>query len=137
MADNNDISSILTYLRCNKRLEREKGISELKQLVDSGCLSSIDQDQLESKLTLILSSSDGPWEEKQGVLMAGCLLVEKNKAGEVFMRRLMELVPLLLENIESRVRITTGQYLDINLIVVHFASLYMDVYYVSFPYKVN
>ena len=113
MADNGDVSSILTYLKCNKRLEREKGISELKQLVDSGYLSSIDQDQLESKLTSILSSLDGPWEEKQGALMASCLLVEKNKAGEVFMRRLMELVPSLLENIESRVRITTGQYLDI------------------------
>ena len=48
--------------------------------MESGFLPSTDQDQLESILTSILSSSDGPWEEKQGVLMVTCLIIERNKA---------------------------------------------------------
>ena len=79
MADNNEVSSILPYLKYNKRLEREKDIFELRQLMDSGSLPLTDRDQLESILASILFSSDGPWEEKLRVIMVVCLIVEKNK----------------------------------------------------------
>ena len=59
MADNSEVSSILTYLKCNKCLEREKDIFQVNQLVKLGSLPSTNPDQLESTLTYIVSS-DGP-----------------------------------------------------------------------------
>ena len=107
MADQekSNLSSVLDYLKCNKRLEREKGVSELKKLIEAGSIVSSD---LERELLERLASVERIWEEKHGALMAACLLVEKKQANETLRNQLKQLIPSLLEHSESRIRIITG-----------------------------
>ncbi len=81
-----------------KRLERENGINKLKG----------DSDTMKSPQTV-------PWEKRHGGIMAVAVLVEKNDS---FIDHIKNVIPGLLEDSESRVRIETG-YKTINYVHVH------------------
>ena len=107
------ISLVLPLLKCKKRLEREKGLSELKKLIETNQALPEDLKDLQSSLSVILTSSsslDGSnaWEEKHGALLATNLLIDKKKATEEFKDSFIGLVSHLLEHNESRIRLLTG-----------------------------
>ncbi|XP_019856793.1 PREDICTED: uncharacterized protein LOC100631796 [Amphimedon queenslandica] len=105
------ISLVLSLLKCKTRLEREKGLSELKKLIETNQALPEDLKDLQSSLSVILSSSDesNTWEEKHGALLATNLLIDKKKASEEFKDNLKGLVSHLLEHNESRIRLLTGE----------------------------
>lgn len=111
MADvTTDFNSILSYLKCHKRLEREKGLSKLRNLIELGSVTSRDYSNLETSLLDILTCPEGQWEEIHGVLMATNLLIERERATDEFKRSLMKLINSLMENSESRIRLITGNH---------------------------
>ena len=99
---------VLTSLRSNRRLEREKGISELQKLIDKDVLPSDDLDNLKESMLEVLNNPLSTWEEKHGAIMATCLLVKRKNIDDVFVNAIKRLIPELLEHIESRIRIETG-----------------------------
>ena len=103
------ISSILSSLKSNQRLGREKGLSELKKLIDTtGEAPLPDLKELQSSLLVILSTEGGGWEGKHGALLATKLLIDEKKTNEEFKDNLKGLVGSLLEHNESRIRLLTG-----------------------------
>lgn len=106
------ISLVLPLLKCKKRLEREKGLSELKNLIETNQALPEDLKDLQSSLSVILSApspdESNEWEEKHGALLAANLLIDKKKASEEFKDNLKGLVSHLLEHDESRIRLLTG-----------------------------
>ena len=99
---------VLTSLRSNRRLEREKGISELQKLIDKDVLPSDDLDNLKESMLEVLNNPLSTWEEKHGAIMATCLLVKRMNIDDVFVNAIKRLIPELLEHVESRIRIETG-----------------------------
>lgn len=100
----------LTLLRSKKRLERERGLHELKLQVDEGRLREEERRQGEGDVLELVTSFTCSWEAKHGGLMAACVLLPK--ASEEFCEKLKGEVPLLLEYNESRVRLAAGTLVD-------------------------
>ena len=97
----------LRLLQSSKRLEREKGLSQLKGLVESGEMQTEEERRERERQVLDLVASLGsPWEAVHGGLMALAVLLPSGS--EELQEKLREEVPLLLEHPESRVRISTG-----------------------------
>ena len=100
-------------LGSRKRLERESGISKLKLLYDSDAISSEEDARLKDTLKEWISTSatdnQTSWEKRHGAIMAVAVLVEKKKANDSFVDYIKSIIPGLLEDHESRVRIETGQ----------------------------
>ena len=101
-------------LGSRKRLERENGISKLKQLYESDAISSEEDARLKDTLKEWISTSDNQtsWEKRHGAIMAVAVLVEKKKANDSFIDYIKSIIPGLLEDHESRVRIETGQLVN-------------------------
>lgn len=97
----------LSLLQSKKRLERERGLSQLKELVEGGRLGG--QEEREEQVFQLVSSLTCPWEAKHGGLMAAGVLLA-HASGE-FAERLQGEVLLLLEHDESRIRLATGDCL--------------------------
>ena len=106
MAATQTESEWLTLLRSKKRLEREKGLLQLKVIVEGGSLEEGERKRLETTICDRLSSLITPWEEKHGGILAAVLLV--SSASNEFCRRIRGEIPLLLEDEESRVRLAAG-----------------------------
>ena len=106
MATEHAEKSWLCLLQNKKRLEREKGLHELKGLVDEGKLGEEEGRRSEDEVLELVTSLTCSWEAKHGGLMAACVLLPK--AQKQFSEKLKGEVPLLLEHNESRVRLATG-----------------------------
>ena len=92
-----------------KRLERENGINKLKELYDFDTITFEENERLCDTLKeWITPSPDCPWEKRHGGIMAVAVLVEKKKANDSFIDHIKDVIPGLLEDNESRVRIETG-----------------------------
>jgi hypothetical protein len=100
--------SINDLLSSNKRLEREKGVLELKRLIEAGCNES-ELAGLSATIGHKVTSNDVKWEELHGYLMAACLLVEKEQASDGIKAQLKQSIPSLLEHNESRIRLIAGE----------------------------
>ncbi len=99
-------SEWLALLRAKRRLDREKGLSRLKALLEGGSLDEGARLRLETIILARVSSLTVPWEEKHGAILAAILLTES--ASEGLCEGLENEIPLLLENEESRVRLVAG-----------------------------
>ena len=97
----------LPLLRSKKKLEREKGLAQLKAVLGGGSLAEGERRRLETCVLDLVSSLTSPWEEKHGGLMAGALIVPL--ASEGFREKIKGEVPLLMENEELRIRLATGE----------------------------
>ena len=106
MASESTKKSWLSLLQSKKRLEREKGLHELRLQVEEGRLGEEERWKSEDAVLELVTSLTCSWEAKHGGLMAACVLLPK--AQEQFCEKLKEEVPLLLEHNESRVRLAAG-----------------------------
>ena len=96
-----------SLLQSKKRLERERGLAELKVLVEGGRLGDEgERREREGQILELVTSLTYPWEAKHGGVMAACILL--TNASEEFYEKLKGEVPLLLEHNESRIRIAAG-----------------------------
>ena len=98
----------LNLLRSRKKLDRERGLSQLKAVLDTEFLEEGEKSKLESCIFDLLSSLTAPWEEKHGGLMAAGILVPT--ASERFCDLVKGEIPLLLEHQESRIRLASGEF---------------------------
>ena len=96
-------------IRSRKKLDRDRGISELRAALESGKLPTQRRESLERELLGLVSSLGVAWEEKHGGLMAVRLLVQKGTASSEFCERLQREIPQLLEHEEARVRLSAGE----------------------------
>ena len=95
-------------LKSKRRLEREKGLLQLKKLLNT---SSISPDELQKlQETLLSSFSSATWEEIHGAVMAAILLVPVVSGGE-WTDRVKKEVPQLLQHKETRVGTSAGEQL--------------------------
>ena len=94
-------------------MERERGLAELKVLVEGGGLGEEgERREREGRILELVTSLTCPWEAKHGGVMAACVLLPN--ASEEFYEKLKGEVPLLLEHNESRIRIAAGTYMYIH-----------------------
>ena len=105
------LEDCLKMLESKRKLDRENGIKLLKSLYDE---SKMTQEQ-KHKLTGILrdwicSRDTDYWERTHGAIMAVVVLVENSEKNDSFIVYVKSLVPNLLENTESRIRIETGTW---------------------------
>ena len=102
-----------SLLQSKKRLERDRGLAELKVLVEGGRLGDEgERREREGQILELVTSLTYPWEAKHGGVMAACVLLPN--ASEEFYEKLKGEVPLLLEHNESRIRIAAGTYMYIH-----------------------
>ncbi len=95
-------------LSSKKRLEREKGLAALKTLLADPNLSEEVKKSIEKHILSLITSMVGPWEDKHGGLMATGLVLESGVGSSNFSDQVRSVLPILLEETESRVRIATG-----------------------------
>ena len=98
----------LSLLQSQKRLERERGLSLLKELEKGG--EAEERHSREEEVFRLVSALTCPWEAKHGGLLAASLLLSRSSVE--FAARLQGEVPLLLEHDESRVRLAAGTGLE-------------------------
>ena len=119
-----------SLLQSKKRLERERGLAELKVLVEGGKLGDEgERREREGQILELVTSLTCPWEAKHGGVMAACILL--TNASEEFYEKLKGEVPLLLEHNESRIRISAGTYIHCTCtqnIILNFVLAYMYVH---------
>lgn len=103
MADN-----VLKLLSSSAKLDRDKGVLELNQLLK--CENKETCDQLQEEIIRILKQSEIKWEVKHGCLMgAKAILTNENQTpAEQFLSEIQCHSLVLLEDAESRVRIGAG-----------------------------
>ena len=99
----------LSLLQSEKRLEREKGLHELKIQVEEGRLGEDERRSSEDAVLELVTSLTCSWEAKHGGLMAACVLLPNSQ--ERFCEKLKGEILLLLEHSESRVRVVAGIYM--------------------------
>ena len=95
-------------LSSKKRIDREKGLAALKTLLTPD-ISEEDKKSIESHVISLLTTLVGPWEDKHGGLMAAALILESGVASSDFTAQVKSVLPILLEEEESRVRIAAGE----------------------------
>lgn len=117
------LASVISQLKAKRRLERDRGLSELKSLLQSHALSSSEVEDVESSLAGSLVSTDCSWEEVHGAALAASVLVCENKAKQGFLVDLITLLPALMDHEESRVRNAAGRLTRID----HYFSLFFSV----------
>ena len=104
----NSLATVISQLKANRRLERDKGLAELKSLLQSDGLSSSELEDVESSLACSLMSTDCCWEELHGATLAASVLVCQNKAKQDFVVKLRTFLPALMDHEQSRVRNAAG-----------------------------
>lgn len=97
----------LTLLRSKKRLDREKGLNQLKLMVTSSPVEG-QCDKIEGELLGLILSLVGPWEERHGGLLAAGIMIQTGAASQKFCEKIKGEIPLFLEDSESRVRMAAG-----------------------------
>ena len=99
------LEDVLARLCSSKKLERDKGVDDLKALIDGSNEKDELFKRLESSLLAVLAK-DERWESTQGCLAATRWLVEH--ATEKFCQDILSLLPTVLEDKEPRVRQAAG-----------------------------
>ena len=100
----------LTLLRSKKRLDREKGLNQLKLLLQVPN-QDIQDDvvlSIETKLLELVLSLTSPWEERHGGLLAAGIMIQAGTASQQFCDKIKGEIPLFLEDPESRIRMAAG-----------------------------
>ena len=100
----------LTLLRSKKRLDREKGLNQLKLLLQVPN-QDIQDDvvvSVETKLLELVLSLTSPWEERHGGLLAAGIMIQAGTASQQFCDKIKGEIPLFLEDPESRIRMAAG-----------------------------
>ena len=101
-----EVEGVVLCLKSKRRLEREKGLSQLKNLLNA---SSISPDELQKlQETLLSSFSSTTWEEIHGAAMAAILLVPVS--GEEWTARVRRELPQLLQHKETRIGTAAGEH---------------------------
>lgn len=100
--------SWLSLIGSKKRIEREKGIGELKQSLKSTV--KCHESTLKQLLDVIVSSS-ASWEERHGGLLAAGVIIQNKAASQQFSESIKKNIPVFLEDPESRVRNAAGENL--------------------------
>ena len=100
----------LPLIRSKKRLDREKGISQLELMLNQSIsdIQSEDKNEIESELLRLVLSLTSPWEERHGGLLASGIMIHSGTASQQFCDRIKGEIPLFLEDSESRVRMAAG-----------------------------
>ena len=104
------IADLFTLLRSKKKLDRERGLNQLKvQIIPS--LPGVQCDEknfIEDELLRLVLSLAAPWEERHGGLLAAGILIQTGAASQHFCNKIKGEIPLFLEDSESRVRMAAG-----------------------------
>ena len=98
-----------TLIRSKKRLDREKGVNKLKEILNSSVLRVEYDDLVEKQLVDIILSLSAPWEERHGGLLAAGVIIQNKAASKQFCESIKAGIPLFLEDSESRIRIAAGE----------------------------
>lgn len=99
-------------LKSKRRLERDKGLSQLRNLLSSNSLSAEVLKQLQETFLSSLSSTSTTWEEKHGALMATILLLPVS--ADQWAVRVRKELPQLLQHKETRVGAAAGRLHRLN-----------------------
>ena len=103
------VSYVLSLLESRRRLDRERGTSKLQQLYDDNAINSEFEDTLIAKLKKWLSDNESDvWERRHGAIMTVIVMIQAKTVGSPFIQFVKNLIPDLLEDTESRIRIETG-----------------------------
>jgi len=97
---------ILEKLCSHQKLDRDKGVEELKALLQGG---TTENNQIAPFVLSTLKTSS-TWEAKHGSLMAAQLLIEHDNSTSLD-SEILPLLPQLLEDNEPRVRLSAGEIL--------------------------
>ena len=108
-----DVSlDFVSCLKSKRRLERDKGLSQLRNLLSSNSLSAEVLKQLQETFLSSLSSTSTTWEEKHGALMATILLLPVS--ADQWAVRVRKELPQLLQHKETRVGAAAGRLHRLN-----------------------
>ena len=97
----------VALLQSKKRLDRDRGLQELRILVGGVVLEEGEKRKFEEDVLELVTSLSSSWEAKHGGLLAASVLLPH--ASHDFCEKLKGDVPLLLEYNESRVRLAAGE----------------------------
>lgn len=100
------LEGVLQAICSSKKLDRDKGISSLRALIDGSTEKEKLFEQLESHVLAVLKKNER-WESSHGCLMAACALVQH--ATVQFSEEILSLLPTMLEDREPRVRQAAGE----------------------------
>lgn len=100
-----DHSLYLASLRSKQRLERDKGLEIVKELLRGR--SNDDITKLESNILELLASTNC-WEGTHGALCASALMIEAGVCSDDFYREVEKAVPAMLDDTEPRLRLVAG-----------------------------
>lgn len=100
------LEDVLAQICSLKKLDRDKGINDLRTLINGSKEKDDLFKRLEPHLLAVLKKNER-WESTQGCLAATCALVEH--ATEQFSEDILSLLPTMLEDKEPRVRQAAGE----------------------------
>ena len=100
------LEGVLEELCSVKKLDRDKGIRGLRELIQGSAEREELFKRLESSLLAVLKKNER-WESTHGCLIAACALMEY--ATEQFGEEILSLLPAVLEDREPRVRQASGE----------------------------
>ena len=101
-------ASYLPFLCSKQRLERDKGLEIIKEILKNP--SSDEILSLEQNIVKLLPiTEEGEWEGIHGGLMACALMLEAGVGSDELCKQIQEVAPQMLEHQEPRVRLSTGE----------------------------
>lgn len=101
-----DDSSYVAALGSRQKLEREKGLETVRAILSARTTDDIFQ--LESNVLELVSNPENGWEKLHGGLCASSLMIEAGACSERFCKELQEVIPVMLDHTEPRVRLSAG-----------------------------
>ena len=109
-------SAYLPFLRSKQKLERDKGLEIIKDILKSP--SKDDISALEKNiLKLVPITEEGSWEEIHGGLLACALMLEAGLGSDELCKEIQGIVPQMLEHQEPRVRLSAGKKILVHFII--------------------
>lgn len=103
------LEEILSLLTKDKKLDRDRGLIDLKSKVNSA--SPEDIQSLETALTRFVQDSTAGWETHQGALLGSKTVVASDRSSEAFAAEMRIHALHQLNNNEARVRLAAGKLL--------------------------
>lgn len=100
-----DLSSYFPSLSSKKKLERDKGLEIVKELLGGG--NKDDVMKLERNISELFASNDS-WEATHGALGASALMIEAGICSNGFYKEVQKVVPAMLDHSEPRLRLAAG-----------------------------
>ncbi len=100
-----EISALFSYLSSKKKIERDKGVAIIQELLKDPKDGTIEA--LEKSIRELLC--EDAWESRHGALMATEALLQKDVATESLSMEVQAALSQLLEDTEPRVRLAAGK----------------------------